>query len=274
MPRQAPQIDVFIPVYNDIDFLPHAVDSVLSQEGVTLGLVISDNASTDGTSAWLDRLAERDPRVRVHRNATNIGALANCRRFFELAEAEFSMFLCSDDRLAAPDALASALAVMHREPDVVGVYCDLRYIDGAGHTLAKRRFDRSGRYDARAVLRQTLLSGRNLYGIPLLHRTAVMKRYPFPEGSSYSCDVYLSAKTGEEGQLYHLPRILIENRYTGRNVTADVAWQTRAQFDRLAETCGVRLSRTERLVQRFRIALTLLQKALFLRYARWRSSRA
>ena len=83
-------------------------------------------------------------------------------------------------------------------------------------------FDRSGRYDARAVLRQTLLSGRNLYGIPLLHRTAVMKRYPFPEGSSYSCDVYLSAKTGEEGQLYHLPRILIENRYTGRNVTADV----------------------------------------------------
>ena len=69
-----------------------------------------------GRQAWLDRLAERDPRVRVHRNATNIGALANCRRFFELAEAEFSMFLCSDDRLAAPDALASALAVMHREP--------------------------------------------------------------------------------------------------------------------------------------------------------------
>ncbi|MEQ1651299.1 MAG: glycosyltransferase [Hyphomicrobium sp.] len=45
-------IDVFIPVYNDKIYLPKAVDSALGQRGVDVRVIISDNASTDGTFEW------------------------------------------------------------------------------------------------------------------------------------------------------------------------------------------------------------------------------
>ena len=265
------RVQVFIPVYNDLAHLPSAVELALGQEGVDVEVVVSDNASTDGTSDYLDRLAAREPRLVVHRNPRNIGPLRNWNRFFELVEAEFGMFLCSDDRIAAPGALRKALDVLQREPDVVSVYSDMRYIDGRGRTLANRPLGRSGRYDAQKVLRRTLLCGRNLFGIPLLHRMAVAKLYPFPDDCSYSGDVYLSAKTSGHGALFHIPEVLIENRFTGCNLTIGLIADTMREFDWLARTFSVRLSPAEKLEQRLRVQLTILQKTVFLRYARARS---
>lgn len=266
-----PCVHVFIPVYNDVDHLPSAIESALGQEGVDVEVVVSDNASTDGTSEYLDRLAACEPRVKVHRNSHNIGPRANWIRFFELVDVEYGMFLCSDDRLAMPSALRKAADVLERERDVVGVYCDMRYIDVRGRTLANRPFGRSGRYDAQQVLRQTLMSGRNLFGIPLLHRMAIAKLYPFPDDCSYSGDVYLTAKTADHGALFHIPEVLIENRFTGRNLTVGLITDTLREFEWLARTLSVGLSRAEKLEQRVRIELTILQKRLFLRYARLRS---
>ena len=161
-------IQVYIPVYNDMSFLPDAVGSVLMQRDVDVEVIVSDNASTDGTSEWLADAASREPRLVVHRNRENVGMMNNINRLRELVTADYYMFLCSDDRLGAPDALSSALRVM-QAPDVVSVYCDMLYIDALGRTLATRRFDRAGRFDTAATLKASIISGRNLFGIPLLH---------------------------------------------------------------------------------------------------------
>src|SRR5438105_745807 len=131
-------IQVYIPVYNDISFLPDAVASVLMQRDVDVGVIVSDNASTDGTSEWLANAALSEPRLVVHRNRENVGMMNNINRLRELVTADYYMFLCSDDRLGAPDALSSALRAMKDAPDVVSVYCDILYIDGLSRTLATR----------------------------------------------------------------------------------------------------------------------------------------
>ena len=58
---------------------------------------------------------------------------------------------------------------------------------------------------------------------------------------------------------------------TGCNLTIGLIADTMREFDWLARTFSVRLSPAEKLEQRLRVQLTILQKTVFLRYARARS---
>jgi glycosyltransferase involved in cell wall biosynthesis len=274
MTRPNREIQVYIPVYNDIAFLPDAIASVLAQRDVDVEIVVSDNASTDGTSEWLAKLAATEPRLVVHRNGQNVGMMANLNRFRDLITSEFYMLLCSDDRLGSPDALSSALRVMREAPDVVSVYADMVYIDGLGRGLATRSFGRNGRFDALSVLRASILSGRNLFGIPLLHRREAGAAIAYPDAMTYVADVYHSAKCADHGGLFHLPRKLIHNRFTGGNATSKLYRTTLIQFGALAEDFRIELSPAERMLQRIQINKTIFGKAAFLRYAAWRSRAA
>lgn len=268
------KVQVYIPVYNDISFLPDAVASVLAQRDVDVELIVSDNASTDGTSEWLDQIASREHRLVVHRNTENLGMVANINRFRDLVTAEFYVMLCSDDRLGSPDALSTALKVMLDNPDVVSVYADMLYIDRFGRRLATRHFGRTGRFAALPVLKASIMSGRNLFGIPLLHRRAVGVAVSYPEALTYVADVYHSAKCADHGALFHLPRNLIHNRFYGGNATGNLYRTSLLQFDILADHFGIRLTLAERMLQRMWINKTVLSKAVFLHYARWRSRAA
>ena len=265
------RIDVFIPVYNDLQFLPAAVASVLAQQGVDVRVVVSDNASTDGTSEWLSAAAAREPRIVVHRNASNIGMVANLNRYRELVETAHYMLLCSDDILYARDALAKAAAVVEADTRVVSVYCDLAFIDGKGRHISTRRFGRSGEFSAEAALYGSLRRFRNLFGIPLLNRTDVMRQLVYPDGLTYSADVHLSMQAARHGPIHHIAEPLIGNRYTGRNMTVSVFHESRAQFSRLEQDFGVHLTGTDRLVQSASYPLVTLAKQAFLAYVRLRS---
>jgi glycosyltransferase involved in cell wall biosynthesis len=271
MTGSSTKIQVYIPVYNDISFLPDAVASVLAQRDVDVEVIVSDNASTDGTSEWLDQAASRDHRLVVHRNPENLGMVANINRFRDLVTAEFYVLLCSDDRLGAPDALSSALKVMLDHPDVVSIYADMLYIDRFGKRLATRHFGRAGRFTALPVLKASIMSGRNLFGIPLLHRRAVGVAVSYPEALTYVGDVYHSAKCADHGALFHLPRNLIHNRFSGSNATGNLYRTSLLQFGILEDHFGIKLTPAERMLQKVWINKTVLSKAAFLRYARWRS---
>jgi glycosyltransferase involved in cell wall biosynthesis len=266
-----PKIQVYIPVFNDVSFLPDAVNSALSQQDVDVEVIVSDNASTDGTFEWLEQAASRDRRLVVHRNSKNLGMLTNINRFRDLVTADFYLMLCSDDRLGAPDALSSALKVMRDHADVVSVYADMLYIDRFGRGLAARRFGRDGRFAGTPVLKASIMSGRNLFGIPLLHRRVVGTAVGYPEAMTYVADVYHSAKCANRGTLFHLPRQLIHNRFSGGNATGDLYRKSLFQFGVLANDFGIKLTPAERILQKIWTNKTVLSKAVFLRYAGWRS---
>jgi glycosyltransferase involved in cell wall biosynthesis len=62
---EAPEVSVVMSVYNGALHLRETVDSILSQEGVALELVVVDDGSTDDTANLLSQYASRDARVRV-----------------------------------------------------------------------------------------------------------------------------------------------------------------------------------------------------------------
>jgi glycosyltransferase involved in cell wall biosynthesis len=115
-----PTVSIGLAVRNGEDVLPRCIDSVLAQEFTDLELVISDNASDDGTPALLEQYARADRRVRWSANPVNIGLHANVDRVLELSGGEFFRWISADDWLE-PEYLLECVDALRKNEDAIGV---------------------------------------------------------------------------------------------------------------------------------------------------------
>jgi succinoglycan biosynthesis protein ExoA len=60
-----PEVSVIVPARNEIASIDHCLDSILSQKGCRIEVVVVDNGSTDGTAERLATRAADDPRLVV-----------------------------------------------------------------------------------------------------------------------------------------------------------------------------------------------------------------
>ena len=95
--KKLPQVSIGMPVYNGEKFIREALDSLLAQTFTDFELIISDNASMDGTEAICREYAERDQRIRYVRQAENRGPAANFRFVLDEAVGEYFMWAAADD---------------------------------------------------------------------------------------------------------------------------------------------------------------------------------
>ena len=85
-----PRVSIGLPVYNGEDYLAESLEALLGQSYEDFELIISDNASTDGTAEICRRYAEQDSRIRYIRQPRNIGAAPNHNFVFESPAASCS----------------------------------------------------------------------------------------------------------------------------------------------------------------------------------------
>lgn len=109
-----PDVSVIVPARNEEAAIEALLDSVLSQQGVELELVIVDDASTDRTPALVLARAVADPRVRLV-SAPPLpsgwnGKQHACATGAAAARRATLVFLDADVRLTQPDALARLAA--------------------------------------------------------------------------------------------------------------------------------------------------------------------
>lgn len=130
-----PSIDVVVPNYNYGRYLRTCVESVLSQEAVTVRVLIIDNASTDDSAVVATALAAADTRVEVVLRPENLGAHASFNAGIDWAQADYFLLLCADDVLV-PGALRRAVWVMERDRSIA--FCHGRDIAIRGDTAVPR----------------------------------------------------------------------------------------------------------------------------------------
>jgi Glycosyl transferase family 2 len=92
-------VSIGLPVRNGERHVGEAVRSVLDQGYGRLELVISDNASGDGTEEICRQFARSDARVRYHRQAQNIGLVPNFNAVLHLARGTYFKWMGDDDWL-------------------------------------------------------------------------------------------------------------------------------------------------------------------------------
>ena len=96
------------------------IDSILSQDFTDLELVISDNASDDGTIEILEGYARADPRIALSVNEVNIGLHENMRRVLDNSQGTLFRWISADDWLE-PGCLSACVRALQSRPDSVGV---------------------------------------------------------------------------------------------------------------------------------------------------------
>lgn len=101
-------ISVIIPTYNRRELLVRSVESVLAQTCQELEVLVVDDASTDGTEAWLHAHVQ-DNRVRYLRQEHQQGACAARNRGIREARGAYIAFQDSDD-VWRPDKLHVQMA--------------------------------------------------------------------------------------------------------------------------------------------------------------------
>ncbi len=203
----AARISVLIPVFNRKDLVGGAIHSVLSLDVEGLEVIVVDNHSDDGTWELLQTFM--DPRLRVFRNSSNLGIFGNFNRCAALAAGEFSIFLCSDDRLH-PDFVARAVRQMKADTNIVLLSSRGRIIDESGKEgrLIGDRFP-PGTYDGRSVVPAWFWTSYNYGANPLnypsgimLRTDAVRRNLPFRAELGALADVDMYLRVLAEGDLY------------------------------------------------------------------------
>ncbi|TVO58272.1 glycosyltransferase [Denitromonas halophila] len=91
------RIDIIIPCYNYAHFLDECLAAIAAQTRGDYQVLVMDNASTDDTPEVAARWMAQDSRIRYHRNDTNLGAVGNMKRGYELTAAEYVVILPADD---------------------------------------------------------------------------------------------------------------------------------------------------------------------------------
>ena len=122
------RVDVIIPVYNVEPFLRRCLDSVRKQTYKNWRAICVDDGSTDGCPAILDEYAAKDSRFVVLHQEN--GGLSHARNEgMAIADAEYIMFVDSDDFIH-PQTLSLSVKLIERDgTDIVSWYKDVLYIN-------------------------------------------------------------------------------------------------------------------------------------------------
>lgn len=242
------RIAILVPSYNGGALLRETVMSVgragLPPDGYEI--LVSDNASTDGSVAALPKWDELGAPIHVRRNQTNLGRAANWNCALAMAEEmgfSFAFFLMVGDILAGRAILDLRDRMILRHA-VVG-FASLRIADEALHPLRMaRRICWCGEPDAGLpadrFLAQSLARGAMLFA-PLganLYRIDGDKRLRFDPGDETHTDHLATAMFARESgaPIVYLDRcISIWRRRPGRFHSAMTVTQRLAGDLRIME---------------------------------------
>ena len=123
-----PAVSVIMPVFNTAAYLAEAIQSVLDQTFTDFELIVIDDGSTDETGTVAREF--NDPRLRLYRNPTNLGAAATANIALELARGDLIARMDGDD-IALPERLALQAAFLAGHPDITVCGGAIELFEGA-----------------------------------------------------------------------------------------------------------------------------------------------
>jgi glycosyltransferase involved in cell wall biosynthesis len=111
-------VSILIPTFNQAKYIGQAVESALQQDWRELEVIVSDDGSSDDTQHVLEKYRD-DERVRISRNAENLGRVGNYRKFlYELAQGTWALILDGDDYLIDSSYISLAMSLAQTDSSI------------------------------------------------------------------------------------------------------------------------------------------------------------
>jgi glycosyltransferase involved in cell wall biosynthesis len=218
-------VSVALCTRNSARFIEAQIRSILTQTVPPGELIVSDDASTDGTVEIIRGLVERSPvevPLTVLSNAEPIGVTANFQQ--AVLACTLPLIALSDhDDIWMPDRIEGDLAVFEADPGLLLLHSDAVLIDETGEPLPSTLFEslsirpRERREDSgdqafRAYIRRNLVTG----AATMFRRVLLDLAIPFP--AEWVHDEWLGVIAAAYGGARMAPRAVIRYRQHGDNV--------------------------------------------------------
>jgi GT2 family glycosyltransferase len=224
-----PQITICIPVYNGAEFVAQTLNSVARQTYRDARVIISDDASTDGSTELCRAIAQKHG-FELILQPQRRGWIENCNVLLERARGDFICIVPHDDVLDERyvEVLAAHLVAT---PACVQAFCDVR---GFGST---REVQTQSSLVGSPFERLYEMIMRHFDGTPfrgLIRRDALDRAGRLPDNAfdGFAADINWIARIAREGEMHRVPEALYAKRFHARSTAH--AWSVWAEADKLA----------------------------------------
>lgn len=113
-----PLVTIIIPTYNRKDRLIKALNSVLKQDYENIELIVSDNASEDGTHLLMEEYANKYKNIKYIRREKNIGPVFNFLESYKIAMGKYFTFLPDDDYFVSNTYIKNAVNAFEENENI------------------------------------------------------------------------------------------------------------------------------------------------------------
>jgi len=209
-------VSVIMAAYNTRGFVSTALDSVFAQTYHDFQIIVTDDASTDGTAEILK--SYKDSRLIVLRNETRRGAAFSRNRAMEEATGEYLAVLDADD-FWAPDKLEAQVAFMNEHPKAAGVGSYVYETDETGKRIRAVRFPvYPGQIRCSTFFRCTIVHSSIMLRRSFMTDNDLQYNETFPG----SHDFELWSRAVFAGDFHHIPRYLTYYRRNPGQISEDL----------------------------------------------------
>lgn len=248
-----PTHTTLIPVYNGAQFIAATLKSVLGQRINGHRVIVSDDASTDNTLEIV-RSFQGQGDLHVVQQPRNLGMVENWNVLLAMVDTPTFTLISQDDLLRDADVLPRAIGLLTEDPSAAAVFSDVQLIDGQGRKLKRIRFERPHVFDGRTIIRATLVSCRNSFGLPLAIRSGTARGLRYDPRVRYAADVEFAASLAMRNPRFlHIAEPLFEYRVHLSSATRSVQHHSASDFQIIAKNSGITLNWSERMRQRINL---------------------
>lgn len=227
-----PLVSVIVPTHDHERFVRETLDSVFAQTYPHLQVIVSDDASTDGTVA-LVREAYGD-RVDLVASEVNTGISGNFNRALGAVRGELVAWLDGDD-LMRPHRIERQVAALEARPDAAGCIADAEVLQWpSGEVLGRFTTLVNGRTGVRDGGIE-LLFDPNYAMLPSvsLLRASCIPEHGFDERIPVLNDWLFHIEVFRRGPVVAVDEVLGSYRRHGGNVTLEADTLARSVEDQL-----------------------------------------
>jgi glycosyltransferase involved in cell wall biosynthesis len=208
-------VTVVLPVYNAVDYLADAIESILNQTLKDIELLIVNDGSTDSSMEIVHKYASLDPRISIVENPVNMGLIKTLNVALKHAKGKYIARQDSDD-ISLPHRLQTQLDFLEDNPDCVMAGSAIVQIDKTGKIFARRKVLTSD-----GAIRSMMLLYSGLLGPTIMMRNEVIQsnhlEYDLDMLHAEDYDFY--CRLSRLGRVANIPEPLYKYRLHGESVS-------------------------------------------------------
>lgn len=257
-----PLVSIVVCTYNGEAFLRQQLDSLVNQTYINIEILVVDDRSSDSSASIAREYAEKDERVRVIINPTNLGYNKNFEQSFYLSKGEFIAVSDQDD-IWASDKISKMLPLFSNEKILLAHCQSVRFTDQIpqNKTYNKRQLFTGN--DVRKLMFFNTIAGHNI-----MFRKNLLQHDAFPTDVFY--DWWLALLAATYGEVVATNEVLTFHRFHNSNLTLgknDERKQNRNKADErlrtlisISELKGLTPSQKQFAIELQKAVLTLKEK--------------